>query len=156
MQTSCGCCCRITKTTIAMLMYLPRHRSCCTAATGVFTGTRYTVQQWRVGCIYLVCYSSNLKITLYLQQHFWAQPSAKFYLHLAKTAPQQHACSCCSAAVGHFANSPTIPWRNIPCLCRARRASQTYLDLGHFGGHARRIFPPLSHSQPVFADEDSF
>ena len=135
-QTSYGCCCRITKTTIAMLMYLPRHRSCCTAATGVFTGTRYTVQQWRVGCIYLVCYSSNLKITLYLQQHFWAQPSAKFYLHLAKTAPQQHACSCCSAAVGHFANSPTIPWRNIPCLCRARRASQTYLDLGHFGGHA--------------------
>ena len=29
----------------------------------------------------------------------------------------------------------------------------TYLDLAPLGGHARHIFPPLSPSQPVIADE---
>ena len=32
--------------------------------------------------------------------------------------------------------------------------SGTYLHLAHFGGHARHILPPFSHSQPVIADEE--
>ena len=36
-----------------------------------------------------------------------------------------------------------------PCIYK-----HTYLDLAHFGGHARHILPPLSPSQPIIADEE--